>query len=88
MNSKLSYNMDIARDIHKANIRSVREPLLLKLDIDFQRALETSADTTEIIAKKKALRDAPNADAIKNATSVDDLRKQWDSSILGTSPYT
>jgi len=88
MNTKLSYNMDIARDIHKANIRSVREPLLLKLDIDFQRALETSADTTEIVAKKKALRDAPNADAIKNATSVDDLRKQWDSSILGTSPYT
>ena len=58
MNTKLSYNMDIARDIHKANIRSVREPLLLKLDIDFQRALEPSADTTEIVAKTNASRDA------------------------------
>jgi len=80
--------MDIAKEIHKEKIREARQPLLTKLDIDFQRALETSADTTEIVAKKKALRDAPNADAIKNATSIDDLRKQWDSSILGTSPYT
>ena len=80
--------MDIAKEIHKEKIREARQPLLTKLDIDFQRALETSADTTEIVAKKKALRDAPNVDEIKNATSVDDLRKQWDSSILGTSPYT
>ena len=87
MNNKLSYNMNIARDIHKANIRSAREPLLLKLDIDYQRASETSADTTEIIAKKQALRDAPNASDITSATNVDDLKKQWDSSILGTSPY-
>ena len=52
MNSKLSYNMDIARDIHKNYIREARQPLLSKLDIDYQRASETSADTTEIIAKK------------------------------------
>ena len=88
MNSKLSYNMDIARDIHKNYIREARQPLLSKLDIDYQRASETSADTTEIIAKKQALRDAPNASDITSATNVDDLKKQWDSSILGTSPYT
>jgi hypothetical protein len=87
MNNKLSYNMDIARNIHKANIRSAREPLLSKLDIDYQRALETSADTTEIVAKKQALRDAPNVSAITNASDVNDLINQWDSSILGTSPY-
>ena len=88
MNNKLSYNMDIAKEIHKDKIREARQPLLTKLDIDYQRASETSADTTEIIAKKQALRDAPNASDITNATNVDDLKKQWDSSILGTSPYT
>jgi len=88
MNSKLSIDMSVAKELHRDKIRAARELKLQALDIDFQRALETSADTTEIVAKKKALRDAPNADAIKNATSIDDLRKQWDSSILGTSPYT
>ena len=88
MNSKLSIDMSVAKELHKIRIRAARELKLQALDIDFQRALETSADTTEIVAKKKALRDAPNVDEIKNATSVDDLRKQWDSSILGTSPYT
>ncbi len=80
--------MSVAKELHKDKIRAARESKLQSLDIEFQRALEISASTTEIVAKKKALRDAPNVDAIKNATSVDDLRKQWDSSILGTSPYT
>ena len=88
MNSKLSIDMSVAKELHKTRIRAARELKLQALDIDFQRALETSESTTEIVAKKKALRDAPNVDEIKNATSVDDLRKQWDSSILGTSPYT
>ena len=88
MNSKLFYDMDAAKNIHKINIRSAREPLLAKLDVDYQRALETSADTKEIVAKKQALRDAPNVSAITNASDVNDLINQWDSSILGTSPYT
>ena len=88
MNSKLSIDMDKAKELHREKIRSAREPKLQTLDIEFQRALESSADTTAIVAKKKALRDAPNVDAIKNATSTDDLRKQWDSSILGSTPYT
>ena len=88
MNSKMSIDMEKAKELHKAKIRSAREPKLLSLDIDFQRAIETSASTTEIVAKKQALRDAPNSSDITNATSTEDLRKQWDSSILGTSPYT
>ena len=80
--------MSVAKELHRNKIRAARELKLQALDIDFQRALETSESTTEIVAKKKVLRDAPNVDEIKNATSVDDLRKQWDSSILGTSPYT
>lgn len=87
MNSKLSIDMNIAKQLHKDKIRSAREPKLLALDIEFQRALETSSDTTTIVAKKKALREAPNVDAIANASTTEDLRKQWDSSILGQTPY-
>ena len=88
MNSKLSIDMTVAKEMHKHQIRAARQAKLEALDIEFQRAIETSADTTAIVAKKKQLRDAPNVDAITNATSTDDLRKQWDSSILGSTPYT
>ena len=77
-----------AREIHKKNIRNTREPLLSALDVDFQRALETSADTSTIVAKKQALRDAPAASGITTAANVTDLKTQWDTSILGASPYS
>ena len=81
-------DMAKAREVHKTNIRAAREPLLVALDIEFQKALETSASTTDIVSKKQALRDAPAAAAIGAATSETDLKNQWDTSILGTSPYT
>ena len=76
-----------AKEIHKSNIRNTRKPLLSALDIDFQRALETSADTSAIVAKKQALRDAPAASGIATASNTTELKAQWDTSILGTSPY-
>ena len=81
-------DMAKAREIHKTNIRAARTPKLAELDIEFQKALETSASTTDIVAKKQALRDAPAASAISSATTTDDLKAQWDTSILGTSPYS
>ncbi len=77
-----------AKEIHKVNIRIAREPKLAELDIEFQRALETSADTSAIVAKKQALRDAPADSAIDAATDEAGLKAQWNTSILGTSPYT
>ena len=77
-----------AKEIHKANIRLVREPKLAELDIEFQRALESSADTSTIVAKKQALRDAPADSAIESATDEAGLKAQWNTSILGTSPYS
>ena len=47
-------DMAKAKEIHKTNIREARTPLLTALDIDFQKALETSASTTDIVAKKQA----------------------------------
>lgn len=88
MNSKLSIDMNVAKEMHKHQIRAARQAKLEALDIEFQRAIETSADTKNIVAKKQALRDATSAADIANATSTDDLRKQWDSSILGSTPYT
>ncbi len=81
-------DMAKAREIHKNNIRSARQPLLEALDIEFQKALETGASTTDIVAKKQALRDAPADSGITSAADTDALKAQWKTDILGTSPYS
>jgi len=81
-------DMAKAREIHKANIRTARKPKLEELDIEFQKALETGASTTDIIAKKQALRDAPADSGIAAASDADALKAQWKTDILGTSPYS
>ena len=81
-------DMAKAKEIHKENIRAVREPLLSALDIEFQRALETGASTTDIVTKKQALRDAPADSSIASASDADALKAQWKTDILGSSPYS
>ena len=81
-------DIDKAREIHKTNIREARTSKLQELDIEFQKAQETSADTSDIVAKKQALRDAPAAAGISTAVTETDLKAQWDTSILGDSPYS
>lgn len=77
-----------AKEIHKTNIREARAPKLAELDIEFMVAQETGADTSAIVAKKQALRNAPAAAGISTAVTDVDLKSQWDTSILGDSPYT
>ena len=86
--SIITTDMAKAKEIHKTNIRTARTPKLAELDIEFQKAQETSADTSAIVAKKNALRDAPADSAIDAATDEAGLKAQWNTSILGTSPYT
>ena len=81
-------DMAKAREIHKTNIRIAREPKLAELDIEFQKAQETSADTSAIVAKKQALRDAPADSGIASASTADELKAQWKTDILGDSPYS
>ena len=81
-------NMAKAKEIHKTRIRTRRELKLAELDVEFQKALETSADTSDIVAKKQALRDAPADSAIDEATDEAELKAQWNTSILGSSPYS
>tara|TARA_Y100000114_G_scaffold144698_1_gene153548 strand:- start:618 stop:878 length:261 start_codon:yes stop_codon:yes gene_type:complete len=81
-------DMAKAREIHKTNIRLAREEKFKELDIQFQKALETGASTTDIVAKKNALRDAPADSGIAAASDAAALKAQWKSDILGTSPYS
>ena len=81
-------NMAKAKEIHRSKIREARTPKLAELDVEFTKALETGASTTDIVAKKQVLRDAPADSAIDAATDEAGLKAQWNTSILGTSPYT
>lgn len=80
-------DMAKAREIHKTNIRGARASKLAELDVEFQKAQETGASTTDIVAKKNALRDAPADSGIDSASDTDALKAQWKTDILGTSPY-
>tara|TARA_R100001460_G_scaffold51658_1_gene90411 strand:+ start:457 stop:717 length:261 start_codon:yes stop_codon:yes gene_type:complete len=81
-------DMAKAKEIHKNNIRIARTPKLAELDVEFQKALETGASTTDIVTKKQALRDAPADSAITNATTDAELKAQWNTELLGSSPYS
>ena len=83
----INVNMDKARDIHREKVRQARNPKLAANDVEFQRALETGADTATIVSEKQALRDAPAAAAIDAATTPEELKAAWDSDLLGDSPY-
>ena len=72
--SIIKIDMAKAKEIHKTNIRYARTPKFAELDIEFQKALETSADTSAIVAKKQALRDAPADSAIESATDEAGLK--------------
>ena len=86
--NNIETDMTKAKEIHKDNIRNARVSKLAELDIEFQKALETSASTTDIVSKKQALRDAPADSAITSAKTETELKAQWNSSILGDSPYS
>jgi hypothetical protein len=55
-NGVVTVNLDKAKAITKTRLRAEREPLLAAQDVLFQRAQETGADTTAIVAEKTRLR--------------------------------
>ncbi len=65
-------NLDKARGLTKERLRAERTPLLAALDVAFQRALETGADTADIVAEKQRLRDITML--ADDAESTDELR--------------
>lgn len=83
----ISEDIETAREIFKDKVREARAPLLEAKDVELMKALETGADTTAIAAAKNALRDAPAAAAIASASTIEELKAAWDTSVLGASPY-
>ena len=85
----ISEDMDAAKVIFKDKIREVRKPLLEEEDVVYMKALEAddASAKTASVAKKKALRDAPAAQAITDADTIAKLKAAWDTSVLGASPY-
>lgn len=72
----ITINNTKAVEITKDKIRAYREPKLAELDVEFNRALETGADTTTIVAKKQELRDMPTQ---ADGKSNDELKVLIDS---------
>jgi hypothetical protein len=68
--TSVTVNFAKAVEITKKRLRAERAPLLAAQDVAFQRALESGADTTAIVAEKQRLRDITNI----TATTLDELR--------------
>jgi len=83
----ITEDVTAAKDLFKDKIRQIRAPLLQALDIEYMRLQETGSDTSTVVAKKQALRDAPAAAAISNASTINELKAAWDASVLGANPY-
>lgn len=71
-NGTVSVNLTKAKALTKTRLRREREPLLAAQDVLFQRALETNADTTAIVAEKTRLRNITNG--VDTCTTTAELR--------------
>ncbi len=68
----VTVNLVKAKAITKDRLRAERTPLLQAQDVAFQRALESGADTTAIVAEKQRLRDITQL--ADQATTLDELK--------------
>ena len=71
-NGSVTVNLDKAKAMTKTRLRAEREPLLQAQDVLFQRALESSSDTSAIVAEKQRLRDVTNL--VDAETTLEGLR--------------
>ena len=72
MDMAIIIDINKAKDITKNRLRAERKPLLEAQDIAFQRALESNADTSAIVAEKQRLRDITNL--VDDADTVEELK--------------
>ena len=72
----LTTDMVKAREIHRENLRRLRQPKLEALDVEYQRADEQgdTALKAKIAVKKQALRDVTADPEIETATTPDELK--------------
>ncbi len=69
----VTVNLVKAKAITKDRLRAERTPLLQAQDVAFQRALESGADTTAIVAEKQRLRDITQL--ADQATTLEQLKQ-------------
>ena len=70
----IKINLSKAKEITKDRLRAERLPLLQAQDVEFQKALETNADTSAIVAEKQRLRDITKlADAAKTLDQLKNI---------------
>lgn len=69
----MGINIDFGKAvvITQDRLRAERTPLMEAQDVLFQRALESGADTTAIVAEKQRLRDITKI----TATTLDELKE-------------
>ena len=70
----ISVNMEKAKEIWRKKIRLARDEPFSSLDTAYMKALETGADTADIVAQKQSLRDAPALPSIDAATTPEELK--------------
>ena len=68
----ITVNINKAKEVRKNQLREERAPLLVDLDVQFQRAMETGADASAIVAEKQRLRDITKQ--CDTAATVDELK--------------
>lgn len=72
MDMGIIVDINKAKDITKDRLRAERKSLLEAQDVAFQRALESGADTSAIVAEKQRLRDITNQ--VDTMTTVEELK--------------
>jgi len=71
----ISVNFNKAKTVTADRLRQERMPKLQDLDVQYQRALETGADTADIVAQKQLLRDLPaQVDSCTTLTQLKNLK--------------
>ena len=72
MDMAIIIDINKAKNITKDRLRAERKPLLEAQDVAFQRALESNADTSAIVAEKQRLRDITNQ--VDTMNTVEELK--------------
>lgn len=81
-NIAIVVDVELAKDVWRNLIREERTALLKASDVELIKLLETSADTTALVAKRQALRDAPAHSSISSATTIAEIKAATLESIL------
>ena len=72
MDMAIIIDINKAKDITKDRLRVERKSLLEAQDVAFQRALESNADTSAIVAEKQRLRNITKQ--VDTMTTVEELK--------------